>query len=744
VVRGKDTLWYANKNLNDRPHWPARVTVKIYPASVFPYWYSNARTEQKGDTLWISHSNTHLEIIGSNEKFEVFRTSRSQWIWEPGLWDGSVADKALMIEDIERFLDERHIPLPSRILITRRDMKQNPVYGLHMVPVIHPFPKEFTGRINLLKQALYKSGEERFWDRRKDYSVFTGLWQYYLKKYVETRYPDMRLTGKPVRFFLVNKYYAFTAPYTEKYKLSYLYMARMNRDQALRLPADSLTIFNRQVTQPYKAALGWEFLEKYAGPAVADSIISAWFRRSAEAYAGKDSVENYLRRYAGSGADFLTGDFYATAKKMDYRLRYKGRKNDTLRFRLRNKTGFEAPYTLNGRGFMPPVRKDTLLYLTDQTLPLVVNETNPLPEINDKNNLAPVWKRPLRIRIWQDLEDTRSWQWFINPDIDYNYYDGLIVGMSINNKTFFDKTWTWEVIPDYGLKSKHWTGYASLKYKKHFVRPYLHGFSAGGYFSSYHYAPEKLYVTYSLHATLSHKNRREKFFRENDLSAEWLAVDKETDFPDETTSYGIFILSDTYKRRSLLRNMEWKNSLEWHRLFVKWQTDFRFRMFIDKFRQLEWRVYAGWMPVNRTQTDYFSFALSRPTDYLFKYTYYGRSETSGIFYQQYVYAEGAFKVFFEDQFADKWMFTHNVYVGIWKRFNLFADAGWMQSYGGPVRFHYDAGLRYYLVPDYFEVYFPLLYDGHWIPLNKDYPSYIRFMFVFDLPGLAKMFTRSWY
>jgi hypothetical protein len=42
--------------------------------------------------------------------------------------------------------------------------------------------------------------------------------------------------------------------------------------------------------------------------------------------------------------------------------------------------------------------------------------------------------------------------------------------------------------------------------------------------------------------------------------------------------------------------------------------------------------------------NYYSFALDRPTDYLFDYNYYGRSENTGFFcQQQLIIAEGGFK-----------------------------------------------------------------------------------------------------
>jgi len=743
VIDGRP-LFYTNKNLDDRPQLAVPTEIRITPATLFPYWESNARVEIRGDTVRLTHPRTRIEIIGSVRPFERYAFENRTVVLEKGREDPTAT--VLALDEIFRYLDKEGFPAASKIFITRRDLRQNPVFGADMLPVLNPFPEGFGLRMNLLKQILYKSGKELLWDNRRDHSIVTGLWQYYIKKYVSVRYPQVRLTGNPVRFPVVRSYYFVQAPYTEKYKQMYLYMARMNRDQALRLPADSLTLFNRNVTAPYKAALGWEYFFERVGDGTAKALTAKWFHKARTRYAGTDDFTAMMRAFPE--ACFLCGDYYRTAKKTDFVLRRKG---DALH--IRNRSGFALPYTLERRYadgtadtlWQPPLRRDTLIPADAPSFSYAtVNAANPLPEINEKDNLAPRTKKPVKIRFWQDLEDAHSLQLFLNPDVDYNYYDGVILGMSLNNKTFFDKKFAWEIIPEYGLKSGYFSGYVSFKYKKHFVRPFLHGFSVGGYYSTYQYAHGKPYRSYSIYTTLSHKNRREKFFRENDITLEWLSLHKEADTSGITASYRLLMLSETYERRGLLKNMKAKVTAEWHPRFFKIHGDFRFRRFIDKVRQFEWRMFAGWMPYNRTGTDYFSFALSRPVDYLFKYNYYGRSETSGIFYQQYVYAEGAFKIFFDDQYADRWMWTHNIYIGIWKRLNAFADFGWMKHSGRPVAFHYDAGLRYYLVPDYIEFYFPLYYDGRFVPFDKTYFSYIRIMFVFDLPGLAKMFTRSWY
>jgi hypothetical protein len=69
------------------------------------------------------------------------------------------------------------------------------------------------------------------------------------------------------------------------------------------------------------------------------------------------------------------------------------------------------------------------------------------------------------------------------------------------------------------------------------------------------------------------------------------------------------------------------------------------------------RIYAGTFIYNNSNSDFLA-ALDRPTDYLFDYGYYGRSESSG-FSQQLILAEGGFKSKLNTPYANQWMTTLN-------------------------------------------------------------------------------------
>ncbi len=193
--------------------------------------------------------------------------------------------------------------------------------------------------------------------------------------------------------------------------------------------------------------------------------------------------------------------------------------------------------------------------------------------------------------------------------------------------------------------------------------------------------------------------------------------------------------------------------------FSKWFTDFQiaqkfskvslnyeFRRLFENNRQLNLRFFAGTFLRNKNDvnTDYFSFALDRPTDYLFDYDYLGRSEATGIFSQQIIIAEGGFKSKLDTPFANQWMTTLNAGTSIWKYIHAYGDIGLVKNKHSEAKFMYDSGIRINLVKDYFEIFFPVHSNLGWEISQPNYSQKIRFVFTADPKTLFGLFSRKWY
>src|SRR5690606_35782058 len=142
--------------------------------------------------------------------------------------------------------------------------------------------------------------------------------------------------------------------------------------------------------------------------------------------------------------------------------------------------------------------------------------------------------------------------------------------------------------------------------------------------------------------------------------------------------------------------------------------------------------------------DFFSFALDRPTDYMFDLSYLGRSESSGLYSQQIIISEGGFKSKLENPYANDWIATTNASTNIWRWVEAYGDLGLIKNRGEDTRFVYDSGIRLNLVTDYFELYFPLYSNNGWEVGKENYGERIRFMVIRSPKTLIGLFTRTWF
>jgi hypothetical protein len=247
--------------------------------------------------------------------------------------------------------------------------------------------------------------------------------------------------------------------------------------------------------------------------------------------------------------------------------------------------------------------------------------------------------------------------------------------------------------------------------------------------------------------------RDHKDFRSNKRSrlvARYVGIDRDQDLnniiEEETPNYSVLNIRYSNSNVNLTNISGWFADLQIADQFSKVSINYRYRYLFNSNQQLSFRVFAGLFLRNKTSpnSDYFSFALDRPTDYLFDYNYLGRSEASGIFSQELVIAEGGFKSKLQTPFANQWITTANVSTSIWRWFQVYGDVGFVKNKFENPEFVYDAGMRLNLVQDYFEIYFPFYSNLGWEVSQPHYAEKIRFIFTVDPKSLLGLFRRKWY
>jgi len=656
----------------------------------------------------------------------------------------------------------------EKLLLTHIDYKKDPIYGLNQLPdFVRPFPDALQYELKILKTALHNYLENTLLiNPRKDQWLLDGIQVYFLMKYVEEYYPDMKLLGSLANIWGVKAFHAADLMFNDQYPFLYLHMARSNLDQPLSMPKDSLLKFNKNIANKYKAGVGFNYLDQFINADVIETTIINFLDENKLKETNTKAFKTLLKSKTDKDINWFFDEYVTTSKKIDYKIKKVKKTKDSIFITLKNRRDNTMPislFTLKNdsvlskqwiKGFK---NTKTIALAKDDANRLALNYNNTIPEFNQRNNWKSLkkfrlWDKPLQFRFFKDAEDPNYSQVFFMPEFTYNFYDGFSPGLKLYNKTLLTKDFLYKISPKFGLTSKQLVGSASVSYtnrKENSNNYYTRYGLSGEYFN---YAPNLSYNTFT--PFISFRFRDHKDLRNNSkrfLNFRYISVNREVDptgefETDGEPKYSVLNINYGHSNPNLKDFNSWFTDLQIAKDFGKLSTTFEFRKLTEKNRQYNLRFYAGAFLYNKTyqNSDFFSFALDRPTDYLFDYNYIGRSEETGLLSQQLIVAEGGFKSKLNTPFANQWITTVNTSASIWRYIMAYGDIGFVDSHGSNPQFVYDSGIRLNLVEDYFELYLPVYSNLGWEIGQPNYDEKIRFIVTLSPKTLLKLFTRRWY
>ncbi|KQC31582.1 metalloprotease [Flagellimonas eckloniae] len=675
--------------------------------------------------------------------------------------------QGISINKVASFLDENlgRYPHPN-LLVSELDYNKTPLYGINQLPsFIRPYEKQFQFEMKFLKTAIHSFLQETLYlDTRRERWVNDAIGTYLMIRYVEDYYPNQKLAGKLSKLWGFKNFHMAKMDFNEQYALLSMLSARKNIDQALTTPNDSLIKFNRKIANSYKAGLGMSYLSTYLGGEKIDSsIISFYKSHSLNPRVNATDFKNEINTFSNKDIDWFFDEYVATRKKIDFKIKKLKKTEDSITFTIKNKRQTNVPISLFG------LQKDSVIshyWFSDIdtsktfTIPrnsedrLVLNYDQKIPEFNQRDN----WKtlngffssnKKLKFQFFKDTEDPYYNQVFYVPIANFNVYDGITPGLRLYNKPFLERPFNYDIAPTYSFLERTLVGKANFSYRKYHGKSglYVSNYSLSG--STSHFQVNSRFSTLTPAVSFGWRpndlisNRRQSLlfrfrnvFRNID---ENVAQQIDTD-PD----YSVLNLRYRDVDNNILNYTSWFLDAQHSSDFTKLAFELEYRKLFESNRQINFRLYAGKFLRNKTDSDFFSFALDRPTDYLFDLPYLGRSEDSGIYSQQIIIAEGGFKSQLENPFANDWIATTNASTNIWKWVEAYGDLGYIKNRGENARFVYDSGVRLNLVTDYFELYFPVYSNRGWEIAQQNYGERIRFIVTLSPRTLIGLFTRQWF
>ena len=650
----------------------------------------------------------------------------------------------------------------DKILISRATYLKYPVYGFNQLPKsMNPFSDIFEWDIKMFKAITDRYLENTMLlNKREDNWLVDGIQIYLMMEYVNRYYPEVKAIGNISKKWGIRNYSISQLDFNGKYPFVLQFSSRKNLDQSLITQSDSLSNLNLKLVNRYKSGLGLRYLDNYLKDSVLKNSLKEFYSENVLEITHSSEFENILKKETSKDLDWFFEDYLKTTKKIDYTIKKTEVAGDSVDVVLKNKTGLGSPMTIYGlnkkevkfkkwiEGFE---KGDTLRFSTFDIDRLSLNYEFLYPENNLRDNSKKlkksIFNRPLKFRFYRDIEDPHYNQVFYKPYINYNLYDGVLLGATIYNQALFKKTWLFTATPVYGFKSSSLLGSFSLAYEFLPEKTSVYRYRAGLAASRFHYDNDLAFNKFTPFLRIDFNRKTLRDVGGKSLLSRLVMVDK--DLPegiedDEIYKYNVLNFRYGHSRPEIINDLRYFADLQYSQDFSKVSLDLRYRKLTSINRYLDLRLFFGTFLHNDTESDFFSFALDRPSDYLFDLDYLGRSESSGFVSQQIIIAEGGFKSIFPEPYANEWMLTTNASASIWRWVELYADAGFLKSRNQEAEFRWDSGIRLNFVPNFFEVYFPLQSSLGFEPGFSDYSSRIRFVLTIDIERLYNLIKRGLY
>ncbi len=628
-----------------------------------------------------------------------------------------------------------------------------------------------------------------FGTNERDYSwMDEGLNSMNENRYIETKYPNNILYGK---YDTLNRYLLNGMINVSKFKnkssyeLDYLTNAKRNKDQAISTHSTEYTSSNYGGITYSKTAIAFDYLMAYLGEEVYDRCMHRYFDEWKFKHPQPTDLRAIFEAESNKDLSWFFEDIINTTDKIDYKIIRTGSNasnQDSVSLKIKNKGKIHGPFSVSGikdgeiittQWYEPIEKNRTISFLKGDYDKYRIDAQLDIPEINRKNNTLKTKGllktiEPLQLHFGLSLENPDKTQLFFTPIAGWNMNDKGMLGMAFYNSVIPSKRFEYVLAPLYAFNSENLNGYLSAFYNIH-PSSIFQNIKVGSNAASFsHRRVNSIqnstgieimeYYKIAPSAKFTLKKKRERQFhtilftlKNNNLFEEEQVWTKQE---DGTNKYNLEIsnyyvnqfnleIRNTHPINPYNANLELQQSDN----FVKLNLTANLHVAYKKNKTgLDIRIFSGRFLRNNNTDRLFNYGLSGNTDYLYDNIFLARNtlpNQAGYLSQQFAINDGGFKHLTDVGSSNNWITSLNISTNVLsKHFSLYSSLGWVgldHSAERPFESSHEIGASLNVVPNVFEIYFPLLLTSNFNQLT--YAEKIRFTLNLYTLNPYKMFEQ---
>lgn len=609
--------------------------------------------------------------------------------------------------------------------------------------------------------------QSTIFEKNEDHWLQNGLKTYLEIQYLDRYYKERKLLGdlpenakifglKALKFF-----HASQLKLTERYGLAYQYIMTQNLDQKIATPYDKLSNFNSNAISHFEMGSLFSFAAERMGEEKFEEFVTKYLAQNQSKHINKVAFLQDLTVASGYSAEFLE-NFITRKNRVNFKLKKYKKNGDNFEVKISKNTAQKIPFKIetekqsgevNEYWFDTSDSKENKIYNIPQSEAekIVINSNYIFPENNFRDNYLYTKglfanAKKIKLKFFKDIPDPRYNEVYLNPRMNFNVYDKVLVGLNFKNSSFFDRKFFYSVTPYFSSGTGKLTGSGSVSYSFQPAESFYRRFDIGVSGSYFHYDYDLTYRKFSAFANINFsKNPRSDIgrnlgfsynFFEKDLNPQLIAE-------KEYAKYNLWNLGYSYCDTRLIHEKYIGANVQWMEDFQKISAETFYRYEFAQDKKISFRFFGGYFLSNNTKNNLFDYGISRVSNYSFSYGLLGQSATSGVLSQQLILAEGGFKSYV-GRSVNQWITSVNVDSHVWRWFNVYADAGVYKNKLQDPKFIWDSGVKLKVIPDFLEVYFPIQSSLGFEPSFKDYGKRIRFTLVLNFSAITSYFRRGWF
>lgn len=669
------------------------------------------------------------------------------------------------------FIEEKTGALPEKIFISEKFKNKEEFLGNNNIKFLQFDLPLFTEKeqidldyFSLLSQKVL---EESFAiDKNKNHFFANGLQTYLEIQYLKKFYSDSKLLGtlpetkllgiQPLKLF-----HASEIKLLERYGIAYQYMMTQNLDQKIDEPFEKLSNFNEMAISNFEMGTLFNFVSERIGSDKFNLILKDYLIKNKDLTINPNDFLDQLVLQNKESTSFLK-EYITKKQRVNFKLKSFEKVDDKLQIRVKKNSKLPVPFKIETYAKNGDVHEywfDTEAEKTDKfyeipesdAYKIVINNESLFPESSFRDNYLYTKglfsnMKKIKLKLVKDIPNPEYNEIYLNPRIDFNAYDKVLIGLNFKNKSLFDQNFEYSATPYFSSGTGKITGSGGVVYKILPKDSFFRSLNLGVSGTYFHYDYDLTYQKYSAFANMDLKKEPRSaigrtFFLsynhfEKELSPELIAK-------NDYDQYNLFNVGFRYSDNKLINEKQFSINYQLMEDFNKISAEGFYRWEFAKNKKMSFRLFGGYFMQNNTRNTNFNFGISRVSNYTFSYNLVGQSATTGLLSQQFILADGGFKSFINGS-ANQWISSANVDTQVWKMFDIYADAGIYKNKNLPSKFIYDSGVKVRIIPDFLEVFLPVYSTLGFEPGFKDYASRIRFSLVLNFSAFVGALRRGWY